>query len=119
MKKDDAKEKISEGLKALSAAIQNGRSEEFEQYLTVMSRFHRYSFGNSILILCQRPDATRVAGYTRWQELGRQVTKGESGIGILAPLRYKVENEDGEEATVDAGAGNKKVPDEPDGIERF
>ena len=80
MKKDDAKQKIAAGLEALSEAVQNGRSEEFEQYLTVMSRFHRYSFGNSILILCQRADATHVAGYTRLKVLGRQVKNGESGI---------------------------------------
>ena len=61
MRKDDAKQKIAAGLEALSEAVQNGRSEEFEQYLRVMSRFHRYSFGNSILILCQRADATHVA----------------------------------------------------------
>jgi antirestriction protein ArdC len=50
---------------------------------------YRYSFGNTLLIAWQRPDASLVAGYRRWLELGRQVRKGETGIRILAPCRYR------------------------------
>ena len=54
------------------------------------AKFHRYSANNCLLILMQRPEATRVAGYRAWQQLGRQVRKGEKGIKILAPIRRKV-----------------------------
>jgi hypothetical protein len=60
-------------------------SQDWREFLTVASRFHRYSTNNVLLILAQRPDATRVAGYRAWQRLGRQVRKGERGIAILAP----------------------------------
>ena len=51
-----------------------------------MSRFHNYSLGNILEIARQRPDATRVAGFWKWKELGRSVKKGEKGIRILAPI---------------------------------
>jgi antirestriction protein ArdC len=54
-----------------------------------LSRFHRYSLTNTLLIVIQRPDATYVAGYRRWQQLGRQVLKGERGLAIVAPLVKK------------------------------
>jgi antirestriction protein ArdC len=57
--------------------------------MRTQSRFYRYSFGNTLLIGWQRPDASLVAGYRRWLELGRQVRKGETGIRILAPCRYR------------------------------
>lgn len=69
-----------------------------------MSRFHRYSANNSLLIAMQMPNATAVASYTDWKrKFGRQVRKGECGIRILAPARYrrKVEDEDGDEAVVE------------------
>lgn len=58
----------------------------WRQMLDVAARFHRYSPNNMMLILMQRPDATRVAGYHTWRELDRHVRKGETGIAILAPL---------------------------------
>jgi len=75
-------------------------SASFAQYLSVMSRFHQCSFGNVMLILAQQPDATRVAGYRRWQQLGRQVKKGEQGIRILVPHKRVVELEEDEETTI-------------------
>src|SRR5437868_979378 len=69
------------------AAIQD--SDTFRAYLSAQARFHQYSFGNVLLILTQRPDATRVAGYRTWQSLGRQVTKGEKAIRIIAPAYSK------------------------------
>jgi antirestriction protein ArdC len=74
----------------LVAAIQSlTTSEDWVRMLALASRFSRYSANNLLLILYQRPDATRVAGYRVWQALGRQVRKGERGIRILAPCRYR------------------------------
>jgi len=61
-------------------------SEQFQRWLDVQSRFHDYSVNNQLLILRQMPDATKVAGYHTWQELGRQVQSGESAIWIWAPI---------------------------------
>jgi len=61
----------------------------WRSWALTLSRFHRYSFANTLLIWAQRPDATHVAGYRRWQQLGRYVQKGEHGIRILAPLVKK------------------------------
>ncbi len=63
-------------------------SERWAEYLSTAARFHSYSASNIMLILMQRPDATRVAGFRTWQGLGRQVCKGEKGIAILAPCTY-------------------------------
>ncbi len=60
--------------------------EGWLRWLRVASRFHAYSFQNTVAILATRPDATRVGGYRAWQDLGRQVNKGERGIPILAPI---------------------------------
>lgn len=69
-------------------------SDRYKDYLTCMSKFHNYSLNNTILIAMQRPDATLVAGYRAWQkDHGRTVRKGERGIKILAPCKYKVEVE--------------------------
>src|SRR5205807_6176220 len=61
--------------------------------------FHDYSFGNLCLIVSQRPEATRVAGYQAWRKLGRQVRKGERGIRILAPCRAKAREVESDEET--------------------
>ena len=99
MTREQAKAKISDGLKRLNDALAEGRSDDLERYLKTMGRFHRYSFNNIMLILIQNPDATHVAGFHGWKKLGRTVKKGESGIAIVAPCRYKKkeENEAGEE----------------------
>jgi hypothetical protein len=60
-------------------------SSIFREFLTTMSKFWEYSFGNQILIMLQRPGATRVAGFNTWKDLGRYVKAGERGIAILAP----------------------------------
>ena len=76
-------------------SIENGIKELFEsdkyrQYLSTMSRFHRYSVNNTMLIYIQRPDATHVAGFNKWRDqFGRNVLKGEKGIRIIAPTPYK------------------------------
>ena len=62
--------------------------DDWAHMLAVAAHFHHYSPANVMLILCQRPDATRVAGYRTWQSLGRQVRRGEHGLAILAPCTY-------------------------------
>jgi hypothetical protein len=73
-------------------------SQDWREFLTVASRFHRYSTNNVLLILSQRPDATRVAGYRTWERLGRQVRRGERGIAILAPCVRRARPVDDQEA---------------------
>ena len=65
-------------------------SDKYRQYLATMSRFHRYSVNNTMLIYMQRPDATHVAGFNKWRDqFGRSVKKGEKGIKIIAPTPFK------------------------------
>lgn len=81
-------QQLREGVAALAT------SEDWQQWLAVAAQFRRYSVHNTFLILLQKPDATRVAGYKAWQKLGRQVRKGEQGIAILAPVTRTIEDED-------------------------
>jgi antirestriction protein ArdC len=67
-------------------ALERGQSDALKTYLSVMSRFHKYSWGNCLLIYSQRPDATHVTGFHAWLKLRRFVRKGEKGIAILAPM---------------------------------
>jgi hypothetical protein len=64
-------------------------SDSFRRYLDVQSRFHHYSPSNVALILSQRPDATRVAGYNAWLKMKRYVRKGEKAIKIIVPMVKK------------------------------
>ena len=86
------KERIKEITDQLEEGVQElFESEKFKEYLNCMSKFHNYSLNNTILIALQRPDATLVAGYKAWQkDHDRTVRKGEHGIKILAPCKYKV-----------------------------
>jgi antirestriction protein ArdC len=81
-----AKEVIAANLQHLIEQLEQGKSEALTAYLTAMSRFHNYSFGNILEIARQKPDATHVAGLYTWNQLGRRVKKGEKGIRILAPI---------------------------------
>jgi len=76
-------------------------SNNFKQFLLTMSKFHDYSIGNLILIMVQKPEATRVAGFKTWKDLVRSVRKGEKGIALLAPClppkERKPEPKEGEE----------------------
>ena len=84
-----------ERLQEITAGIEQGikelfESEKYRRYLSVMSRFHRYSVNNTMLIYMQRPDATLVAGYNKWKnQFSRHVKRGEHGITIIAPTPYK------------------------------
>ena len=81
-----AKELIAANVKNLIEQLEAGHSDVLTAYLTAMSRFHNYSFGNILEIARQKPTATRVAGMYAWNQLGRRVKKGEKGIRILAPI---------------------------------
>jgi hypothetical protein len=78
---------LGEQLKAEVAAVQD--SDAFKRYRAAQAVFHRYSARNVFLILYQLPTASRVAGYTSWQKLGRQVRRGETGITMFAPAPFK------------------------------
>ena len=84
-----------ERLQEITAGIEQGikelfESEKYMRYLSVMSKFHRYSMNNTMLIYMQRPDATLVAGFNKWKnQFERHVKKGEHGITIIAPTPYK------------------------------
>ena len=69
-------------------------SDSYKSYLSTMSKFHNYSFNNTLLIAMQKPEASLVAGYNAWQKnFGRHVNKGEKAIRILAPVPYKIKEE--------------------------
>ena len=76
---DDVLKRLKEGVDGIQ------QSENFRKFLLTMSKFHDYSIGNLILIMLQKPDATRVAGFSTWKDMYRWVKKGEKGIAILAP----------------------------------
>jgi len=76
-------------LDELATQLESGQSHQLQAYLSAMSRFHHYSFNNIMLILSQRPEATRVAGFHTWRKLGRTVKRGEKGIAIFAPMVLK------------------------------
>ena len=77
-------DRIETGIKELF------ESDKYRQYLSTMSRFHRYSVNNTMLIYMQKPDATLVAGFNKWRDqFGRNVMKGEKSIKIIAPTPYK------------------------------
>ena len=69
--------------------------ENWQGYLETMGKFHRYSMFNQMLIAVQCPDATRVAGYRKWEEFGRHVNKGEKAIGIFAPKMVRITETNG------------------------
>jgi antirestriction protein ArdC len=97
--------KVDAWLDQLAAETDAARaSDQMKAYLSTMARFHRYSWGNQLLIMMQRPDASRVASYKKWLELGRQVKKGEKGISILVPYSRKDE-ESGERRVTGFGGG--------------
>ena len=91
-KKDKLKEitdKLEQGVKEVF------ESDRYREYLTCMTKFHNYSTGNTILICMQYPQATLVAGYKAWQQKhGRSVRRGEKGIQIIAPYKFKVKTDE-------------------------
>ena len=92
-------EKPAEKLKEITARLEQGitelfDSERYKEYLRVMSKFHNYSFNNTLLIAMQKPDASLIAGFTAWKnQFQRNVKKGEKGIKIIAPSPFKIKQE--------------------------
>ena len=92
-------EKPAEKLKEITDRLEQGitelfDSERYKEYLRVMSKFHNYSFNNSLLIAMQKPDASLIAGFTAWKnQFQRNVKKGEKGIKIIAPSPFKIKQE--------------------------
>ncbi len=92
-------EKPADKLKEITDRLEQGITELFEseryiEYLRVMSKFHNYSFNNTLLIAMQKPDASLVAGFSSWKNnFGRNVMKGEKGIKIIAPSPFTVKQE--------------------------
>ena len=97
--------------KLQSAVAEIVSGDDWKRMLKVASKFHRYSFNNHLMIFLQRPDATVVAGFNRWKSLGRFAKKGEKGIAIFAPCKYrtKIETESGEETTLQQIRGFRVV----------
>jgi len=96
----EREDKLQSALQTLEQGIDSILSSEgFAAYLSTMARFYTYSPSNVALILTQAPEATRVAGYKCWQELGRQVRKGEKGIVVLVPHKRRLsrDNQDVDE----------------------
>lgn len=97
MKAEQAKKIADQALSQLAEALQKGKSEALTRYLSTLAKFHKYSFGNVMLILSQKPDATHVAGFTTWKQMGRFVNKGEKGIVIIAPMVFRKTDDDAPE----------------------
>ena len=89
--KQSNKDRLREITDSIETGIQElFESEKYRQYLRTMSRFHKYSVNNTMLIYMQKPDATHVAGFNKWRDqFSRNVMKGEKGIKIIAPTPYK------------------------------
>lgn len=106
MKAEQIKEITERATGQLVAALQAGHSEALTSYLKAIGRFHRYSLCNVMLIASQKPNASYVAGFRTWNQLGRFVKKGEKGIMILAPIvRRKVESPEDDEKNSSLIAG--------------
>jgi hypothetical protein len=87
-----AEDRVATHLAVLQSSVAElVTGEQWQRYLSVQARFHSYSFWNTVAILRARPDASRLAGFQHWRRLGRQVRKGEHGIGILAPIMRTVD----------------------------
>ena len=94
----DLKARITEHIQELAQATDAARvSQEMQDYLDMCASFHQYSLCNVWLILMACPSASHVAGFKKWQSMGRYVRKGEHGIPILAPIFSTITNDKGEE----------------------
>jgi antirestriction protein ArdC len=92
-----ARQIVDQAVEELAVELERGQSEALKRYLAFMGRFYRYSASNTLLIWSQMPEATHVAGFHKWMDLGRQVKKGEKGIVILAPIVRRIATKTEEE----------------------
>jgi len=97
MQIEQAKKLMDEALEQLAHDLEQGKSDTLTRFLAALAQFHRYSFGNVMLIMSQRPTATRVAGFNTWRKFGRFVQKGEKGILIIAPMLVKKKEDEAED----------------------
>jgi Uncharacterized conserved protein len=105
--------KIDEVLKRLKEGVDGiQQSDRFREFLLTMSKFHTYSIGNLILIMLQKPDASRVAGFSTWKDLYRWVKKGEKGIAILAPCMPPKQKKLAPSVDVETGSEGEKPEEE-------
>lgn len=102
-KRQEAIDRLTHGLETVAT------SDGFRAWLRTASKFHSYSFGNQILIWIQRPDATRVAGFRAWSDVGRYVRKGAKGISIMVPHVYKARPADDDADDADAATARPRV----------
>jgi hypothetical protein len=107
-KPNTKQELIAANIKLLIEQLEAGHSDALTNYLTAMSRFHQYSFGNVLEIARQMPTATRVAGFWTWKNVGRSVKAGQKGIRILAPI-VGVRRKKDEDAQKDITKQNERV----------
>ena len=114
-RKDETLERLTNGIAQLTS------SDSWRAWLKAQARFHRYSFANTVLILCQRSTASRVAGFHTWRRLGRVVRRGESALWILAPVTRRVASDDDPEQSTRFVAAFRPVPvfDSLSGVSRL
>ncbi|MGH7243421.1 MAG: ArdC-like ssDNA-binding domain-containing protein [Phycisphaerales bacterium] len=108
MKAEAVKKIADQALTQLSEALKAGKSQHLTQYLSMLAKFHRYSYGNVLLIFSQMSSATNVAGFHAWKQMGRFVKKGEKGIAIIAPMAIRT-NETSENNRPDATSEAKAI----------
>jgi antirestriction protein ArdC len=106
VKTEQAKDIIDTHIDQLAENLESGHSEQLTEFLSTMAKFHRYSLGNVLLIMAQKPDATHVAGFNTWKSFGRYVKAGEKGIAILAPMTFK--NQESESSQNKAAGDEEK-----------
>lgn len=109
MKAEDAKKIADHALEQLTQALAAGKSAELTRYLLMLATFHRYSWGNVLMIAAQCPSATHVAGFNAWRQLKRFVKKGEKGIVIIAPMSIRPKDDEPEQASDDAASPKKPI----------
>ena len=109
-------DKLQEAHDRLTHAVESIVSgEDWQRMLKVASKFHRYSFNNQLMIFMQKPDATLVAGFNKWRSLNRIVRKGQKGIAIFAPCKYRIKPDQNTEVPTASlasapSAGNDERP---------
>jgi antirestriction protein ArdC len=91
MNRTDAQKLSKQTLDDLAAQLESGKSQSLVNFIAAVAKFHQYSWGNIMMILAQKAEATQVAGVRTWNGLGRFVRKGEKGIAIFAPMRFKAD----------------------------
>jgi antirestriction protein ArdC len=102
MNSEEIKKLTERSIENLMASMSLGKSESLVQYLRMVARFHRYSLHNVLLIALQKPNASYVAGFRTWSNLGRFVRKDEKGILILAPMTKRIAQEDACQREIEA-----------------